>query len=310
MLSERRLRPGAAEDQVMAGQIIEAAAREDGRQPISDEARLAAARGTRNSIIFLEQEAPVALGILGDGEIDLVVAPEYRRRGIGAAALTSLLGIADAGPLAAWSHGTNPAADTILERAGFTPSRTLLRLALDPNELPEPDAEISLPEGFTLRAYSPRAGDDDAGDAADWVRVNAAAFVHHPEQGALTVDDFFARTAEPWFAADDLLLAHDAAGELAGSAWVKTVRGLASGPGSAVVADTELYAIAVRPDLAGQGLGRGLNRAALVRMATHRPRSVSLYVEGDNEPALALYRAAHYTEFSRSRQWSRNLSAR
>lgn len=308
MLSERKLKPGAAADQVIAEQIIAAATQADGRSPVSDEARLAAARGSRESLLFFDREIPVALGILGAGELDLVVAPEFRGRGFGAAALALLLRRATAGRLDAWSHGNNPAADTILERAGFAPTRTLLRLQLDANLLPEPGTDPALPAGFTLRAYDPHAGDDLTNDATDWVRVNAAAFADHPEQGALTLDDFMARTDEPWFAAADLLLAHDAAGDLAGSAWVKTVRSHEGGPGSPPVVDTELYAIGVRPDLAGHGLGGALNRAALTRMAEHHPRRVTLYVEGDNVPALALYRNAGYVEHSRSQQWSRNPS--
>lgn len=306
MLIERKLRAGAAEDHVMAEQIIADATRVDGRPPISDEARLAAARGTRLAVLFCEHEALVALGIIGDGELDLVVAPSARGRGFGNAALKSLLTKAGAAPLVAWSHGDNLAADALLARAGFTPRRTLLRLALAPGLLPQ---SADMPEGFTLRAYNPRSADGDiydpASDAAAWVRVNAAAFTHHPEQGALTIDDFAARTAEPWFDPGDLLLAHDAKGELAGSAWIKTVRTPASGPGSAAAVETELYAIGVRPDLAGHGLGGALTRTALARMAEHRPIRVTLYVEGDNEAALTLYRRAGFTEDSRSRQWVR-----
>lgn len=308
MLNSRTLRAGAAQDQLAAERIIAAATQHDGQSPLSDEARLAAARGTRTALLFDEHEQPVALGVLGDGELDLVVHPEHRGHGIGSAALNTLLERAGAERLSAWSHGVNPAADTILRRAGFTPVRTLLRFSLDPALLPAPDAVPGLPDGFTLRAYQP-GDEDEPGDAAAWTRVNAAAFADHPEQGALTVDDFLTRTAEPWFSAEDLLLAHDPAGELAGSAWVKTTHGPSSGPGSSPVCETELYAIGVRPDLAGRGLGGALNRAALSRMSAHRPTQVTLYVEGDNEPALAMYRGAGYTERSRSQQWTRDLSS-
>lgn len=308
MLSERTLRAGAAEDQVAAERIIAAATRNDGQSPLSDEARLAAAHGTRHALLFAEDDTPVALGVVGGGEIDLVVAPEHRGRGIGSSALATLLDLAGAGRLVAWSHGENPAADLILMRAGFSPARTLLRLALDPGALAQSDADPGLPEGFSLRTYRPHS-EDESNDAADWVRVNALAFADHPEQGSLTIDDFLARTGEPWFAADDLLLAHDAAGELAGSAWVKTTRSSTPSPGTTPLVETELYAIGVRPDVAGIGLGGALNRAALARMAAHHPSRVTLYVEGENEPALAMYRNAGYTESSRSQQWSRDLSS-
>jgi mycothiol synthase len=316
MLSERALRPGVAEDQVaddlvaahqeIADQIIAEAAHADGRPPISDEARLAAARGTRDAVLFFDGATPVALGIVGNGELDLVVRPASRGQGVGASALTLLLAHARTDRLVAWSHGDNPAADALLAQSGFTPARSLLRLTLDPALLPDAAAP---PKGFTLRRYDPHSagGDlsDDASDAAAWVRVNAAAFAHHPEQGKLARDDFAARTAEPWFDGNDLLLAHDQTGELAGSAWVKTLETRGGDPDSTPAAETELYAIGVRPDLAGRGLGAALTTAALARMKEHRPERVTLYVEGDNGAALTLYLRAGFTEDSRSQQWER-----
>lgn len=288
--------------------LIERAERTDGAPPISDQALLAATQGQRELLVFSAvntgsagaHRPPQAAGIIGQGEIDLVVDPEYRGNGLGTAALQALLEHSAAvgeAELLAWAHGVNPAADALLTRAGFTPVRTLYRMVLDPTLLPEPGAaSVEAPEGFTIRPFDPAA----PADAAAWVRVNARAFADHPEQGRITDADFALQRAEPWFDSNDLLLleAPGAGDDLAGSTWIKTV------PHEAGV-ETELYAVGVDPAYAGRGLGKVLLAATLARMAEHRPARVTLYVDGENERAVNMYRSAGFTIDSRSRQWRR-----
>ncbi|GAB2560606.1 mycothiol synthase [Leucobacter ruminantium] len=280
--------------------VIAAAESADGRPPVSDQALLAASQGRRALRRFAEAADPertVAVGIVGEGEVDLVVDPSARGRGIGSAALDVLLDRAAPGELKAWAHGDNPAADALLARAGFEPVRSLYRMALDPSRLPDPSSDplaLPMPTGFALRAFDPELPED----AADWVRLNAAAFASHPEQGRITEADFALMREEPWFDPADLLFIEDAEG-VAGYTWVKTV----PGEGSAPIA--ELYAIGVDPARSGHGLGRALLEATLARMAQHRPAKVELYVDGENEVAVGMYERAGFTIDSRSRQWRR-----
>lgn len=304
--------------------LIARAAQHDGGPPISDQAMIEAAQGKRELTLFSEVRglrAPVAVAIVGSGELDLVVDPAARGRGVGTAALRAVLADRRGSEVRAWSHGPghseqrnalravypdpalgigsgNPAADALLAHAGFAPVRTLLLMELDPSLLPSEPPQ-RLPElledgGFALRAFDP----DSPSDAAAWVRVNAAAFAAHPEQGRITEADFAAMRREPWFDADDLILL-DGRGGLAGSTWIKTVPDPAGGG-----PETELYAIGVDPAYAGRGLGKLLLDATLARMAQHRPARVSLYVDGDNEHAVRMYEAAGFTIAARSRQWS------
>lgn len=294
--------------------LVAEAEAHDGVSPVSDQALLAAARGQRE--LFTP---PEALGILGQGEVDLVVRPEARGRGLGTALLTQMLESADdgdGGELRAWSHGENPAAEALLGGAGFAPIRTLYRLALDPALLPGDDRDplaLPVPDGYVLRAFDP----ESPADAAAWVRANAAAFAHHPEQGRITEADFALMREEPWFdAADLILLAEDGpSSEIAGSTWIKTVpakdgsragepNGGEQNDGAAV--ETELYAVGVRPEHAGRGLGGLLLDATLARMAQHHPSRVTLYVDGDNEAALKLYARVGFTIDQRSTQWARS----
>lgn len=297
-----------------ARQILAEATEADGTPPMSDQALLAVANGRRSLI-----ETADALGVVGEGELDLVVRPSARGRGLGGALLAELLALAgtagDAvadgaaeadgtgnaapGALRAWAHGENPAATALLTAAGFTPARELLRLALDPSGLPAAiEAARVMPPGFEVRSYDP----NDAQQASDWVRVNAAAFAAHPEQGAVTVADFLALTKEPWFIGEDLRLAYSndpgQDSQLAGSTWIKTVRG-------STEVETELYVLGVAPEFAGIGLGAALLGETLRQMATHSPDRITLYVDGDNSNAVQLYLRAGFEVEQRSVQYLR-----
>lgn len=276
------------------GELVAAAEAADGQSPISDQARVAALRGDRGLRWLRSGGETVGLAVLGEGELDLVVRPEHRGRGHATRALAALLA-EEPGPLLAWAHGDRPAADRLLGGAGFRPVRTLLRLALDPARLPDAAGPAPAPPGFAFAAFTPA-------DAAEWLRVNALAFASHPEQGRLGPDDLAALTAEPWFDAADFLLAHREGGGLAGFSWQKVVRGA-----DGAVAG-EIYAIGVDPAESGRGLGRALMTAALTRLAGHAPDSVTLYVEGENAPALGLYRSLGFETASVSRQWRRDAS--
>ncbi len=281
-----------------ARKILEEATHHDGTPPVSDQALLAVTQGRRR--LF---EEPDAIGIIGEGELDLVVRPTERGKGIGRALLRTLLASDEASTeLRAWAHGENPAATALLRSAEFEPVRELLRLALDPAALDKAiGAARRLPEGFEVRAYSPGA-EGHADQADDWVRVNAAAFASHPEQGQMSRAEFDALTREPWFAADDLRLAYatsgERQGELAGFSWVKTVQ-------EGNTTETELYVLGVDPTFAGIGLGAALLGETLRQMATHRPNRITLYVDGDNTNAVALYARAGFVVEQRSMQYSR-----
>ncbi|KAM9863031.1 mycothiol synthase [Leucobacter sp. BZR 635] len=296
----------------LASPIIERAEHADGSSPLSDQALLAARQGQRELLLFARAgsdasdspSTPVAVGVIGQGELDLVVDPPARGQGIGTAALRELLAhpqAAVAGPdgvpgLLAWAHGENPAATALLSGAGFTAVRSLFRMALDPALLPAASADpfaVALPEGFTLRTFAA----DQPGDAAAWVSVNARAFASHPEQGRVTLADFALMREEAWFDPDDLfLLAAPGESVLAGFTWVKTLR-------DGDRTEVELYVVGVDPDHAGTGLGRALLGVTLARMAQHHPERVTLYVDGENERAVHMYEAAGFTIDSRSTQW-------
>jgi mycothiol synthase len=247
--------------------------------PFSDQT-LVDVRAGRATVVGDER----GVAVVRDGEVELVVAREARGQGVGSALVAQVLapggGAAtppDPTPRLAWAHGDHPAARALADRYGWTAVRTLLQLRAPIATEP---VDPRVPEGWSLDAF--RAGDPADEDA--WLTLNAAAFAHHPEQGRMTLDDLRAREAEAWFSGDDLLLLRDADGALAGSCWLKVEDGTG-----------EFYAVAVRPDLQGQGLGGVLMRAGTARLVGRGLTAAALYVEGDNEPALALYRRSGFT---------------
>ncbi|MCU1513010.1 MAG: mshD, partial [Microbacteriaceae bacterium] len=111
------------------------------------------------------------------------------------------------------------------------------------------------------------------------------------EQGSVSQGDLDELKKEPWFRADDFIVARDGGG-LAGYNWLKVEHGIG-----------EIYVIGVDPSRQGEGLGRRLMEAGLAHLAGRGIRTAALYVEGDNAPALALYRSLGFTTFSTDIQY-------
>lgn len=202
---------------------------------------------------------------------ELLVHPDHRRRGVGTALLAAL-------PPAArvWSHGPAAPATEFAAAAGLTPVRRLhlmTRLAG-----PAGPANGPLPDGLIVRPFEPGR------DEPEWLAANADAFAGHPEQGRLTAADLAARMAQPWFDPAGFLLAVPSAdpARIAAFHWTKI-----DPPGGP---EGEVYAIGVRPAYQGRGLGAPLLGHGLAYLTGRGVRTVRLYVEADNAPALALYR--------------------
>ncbi|MDX6357721.1 MAG: mycothiol synthase, partial [Nocardioidaceae bacterium] len=117
------------------------------------------------------------------------------------------------------------------------------------------------------------------------------AFAQHPEQGHLTMEDLQERLREPWFDPAGLFLAvpeddgeDDPDRQVLGIHWTKVHP---EGYG-------EVYVVAVNPKAAGRGIGSVLTEAGLRHLRDLGLPSVLLYVDGDNDPAIAVYTAAGF----------------
>lgn len=228
---------------------------------------------------------------------ELIVHPEGRGQGHGAALFAELAG-RSAGTLRVWSHGDHPAAAVIAGRAGFRRARELLRMHADLTGIalaaPVP------PPGTQIRTF--RQGIDEQAV----VEVNARAFSWHPEQGAMTVEDLVRDQRQDWFDPAGFFLAVTD-GRLLGFHWTKVhppapdaesdyFRGAPVG---------EVYVVGVDPEAQGGGLGKALTLAGLVHLRDRGLRHVILYVEGDNAPAVAVYRGLGFRTQTTDVQYER-----
>ncbi len=248
--------------------LISRARTADGQPPFSDQSLVELGRGERALVEITQGEAVVGAAIVGADEFELVVDPESRGTGHGTALLNTVVTEHPAAVFA-WAHGDHPAARALANTFGFEPVRTLLQLHA-------PVAGVSLGrETRVLSAFVP--GIDDTA----WLALNSRAFADHPEQGGLTQHDLDDRTAENWFNAGDFLILRDG-DQMIGFCWLKIAESPEGDLG-------EFYAVGMDPERQGEGLGRVLMDAGFARLAERGIRTANLYVEADNEPALALY---------------------
>ncbi|WP_225074498.1 mycothiol synthase [Streptomyces sp. CoT10] len=267
--------------------LLEAAARADGRQAVSEQGRLQLRGGAREGVSHLLLAVDgelVGYAQLEDTDpveapaAELVVHPEHRGHGHGRALGAALLA-ASGKRLRVWAHGGQSAARHLAQVLGLTLFRELrqMRRPLKGLDLPEP----ALPEGVTVRPFVP--GRDDAA----WLEVNAEAFAHHPEQGSLTQRDLDDREAQSWFDPRGFFLA-EREGRLIGFHWTKVHQEERLG---------EVYVLGVRPGAQGGGLGKALTLIGLRHLAAQGLPTAMLYVDADNKAAVSVYERLGFTTY-------------
>ena len=242
--------------------------------------------------------ASTSAGPASTATAELVVDPADRRQGVAMALLRATLEAL--GPrydsLRIWSHGHLEGARALAAVHGYVVVRELWSmhrpLLPDAGSLPE----VTLPEGFSSRHFV--VGQDE--DA--WLRVNARAFAHHAEQGALTRHDLDLRIAEPWFDATGFILIEDVREDVRGA-----VPALAASHWTKIVPSTrprvrptkgEVYVVGVDPAYQGLGLGRAVTLLGLEHLRAQGVAEAMLYVDADNLAAVSTYSRLGFTRFA------------
>jgi mycothiol synthase len=204
----------------------------------------------------------------GGWGIEAVVCPDERSVDVFTGLLARTIETLPHGdPFGVWA--TDPAAVEASHRLGLREVRALHQLR---RQLPA--APGKMPAGFEIRTF--RSGRDEGA----WLEVNNAAFASHPENAAMSAADLALRLQQPWFDPAGLLLAwRDDA--LAGFCWMK-LHDRALG---------EIYIIGVHPRMQGRGLGTALALEGLAYAHRAGAAEGMLYVEGNNDAGLRLYRS-------------------
>ncbi len=254
----------------------------DGHPPLSEAKSLGLRKGRGVGLVGRHGEVPVGYAHLAESadawDLQIAVHPAHRERddeGVDeireALARRAMAEVGERGGalLRLWAFRATDDDDAMGRRVGLERGRELLQMR---RPLPHPD-DPETPDDVVLREFVP--GQDDA----DWLAVNARAFADHPDQGLWTPDDLQARFEEPWFDARGFLLA-DRDGELVGFCWTKVHERQHLG---------EIYVIGTDPDHRGEGLGKALTIAGLDALSRAGMPAAMLYVEADNDAAIALY---------------------
>ncbi|MFQ4148204.1 mycothiol synthase [Arthrobacter sp. LAPM80] len=286
--------------------VIDAAEDADGNPPFSEQTlvELKAADAGPDTVLTLLTYAPedasptvgedlagVAVVVLNgsEGVLEIAVHPAYRNDGVGTILADKLVEVRGLQGLKAWSHGGHEAAADLAASYGYRAIRELWRMRLvrqAPSSAGVERHDYPAPDGVRLRTFVPDQ-DEEA-----WLAANAAAFAHHPEQGSLTLTDLRARMAEPWFDPAGFFLAVNDEDEILGFHWTK-VHPARSGQ----AAMGEVYVVGVIPAAQGLGLGNTLTRQGLDHLHDAGLSAIMLYVDADNEAAVALYRKLGFTKW-------------
>ncbi len=213
---------------------------------------------------------------------EVLVDPDHRGRGIGSALVDRLLASArDHGSARfdIWAHHADAASAGLATSYRMHVTRQLWQMA---TRLGQPAAHGLAPAPRAeVRIRSFRTGIDER----ILIGLIRETFSEHPENAAFDAEDLAARAALPWFDPAAILIAEDAAGMPIGMHWMKHDAERQIG---------EVYILAVSPAAQGHGLGEMLLRAGLQQMRDRGIGLAILYVDAENDAAIALYRKAGF----------------
>ena len=261
----------ADDDQRRIRELIAAARKADGVAPVGDQVLRELSHDRTRHLLALDGDSVVGYLNLAPATdeapamAEVVVHPQWRRRGIGSAMARDRVGRGRQRhpDLGARQPGAGPRDGKAARSAAV---RELLQMRRPLTDLPP----VTIPAGVRVSTY--RGPDDDA----ELLRVNNAAFAWHPEQGGWTAADIAERRGEPWFDAAGLFMAFDdQTGELLGFHWTKVhnAGGQERSDSGTDPGLGEVYVVGVDPAAQGRGIGATLTLVGLHHLARAAFRS-------------------------------------
>ena len=299
---KRQMQP---DDIAIVRDLLRDAERADGHRPLSDHLWLDLVDGGREGFAGLVawepgHEHPVAYAQVSRGHesysLELVVHPHHRYEMnlIGPELVSAALeevAASGGGHVHWWVFEPTIAHEQVASMTGLHSGRTLHQMR---RSLPLSAADAR--DQVTTRSFV-KGQDED-----EWLSVNNRAFEHHPEQGGWDIATLTSRIAQPWFDADGFRV-HEIDGRMAGFCWTKIHRDTEPALG-------EIYVIAVDPDFAGRGLGRGLVVAGLDSLSKRGITNAMLYVDAANTAAITMYENLGFRIHRTDRAFVGDVSAR
>jgi mycothiol synthase len=238
-----------------------------------------------------------------DASVELLVAPDHRRQGIGSALWRAVSGRHPRARV--WAHGDLESARGFAAAHSLQAVRELHKMSRPLAGADADPAAIALPDGFTSRTFVP--GQDEQA----WLETNAAAFADHPEQGRMTLADLRERMGQPWFDPAGFIIVEAAGspGRVAAFHWTKVDPEQRSTLDPMAPAG-EVYVVGVHPAHQGRGLAKPLTALGLAHLAGLGLPEVVLYVDGDNEGALRTYSGLGFRDIMVDVMYSRAVHGR
>ena len=270
----------------------------DGARPFSEHVELHLRSGGDSPLVHLlattEQNKLVGYGHLDTTDLvagpsgELVVAPDFRLKGIATQIINHMKTAVNNQPLRLWSHGDTEMAKKFTEKLGFIPVRNVMQMR---RSLFSPIDSFKLPEKYHLREFDPEK------DVSVFLKINKESFSELPDQSSWTPQDVKLRMNENWFSPSDFILVENEENELVGFCWTK-VHGYDH---KHEVDDGhkhldhgheplgEIYVLGVHPLEQGKGLGKALTLWGLNHLRRKGLDSAMLYVDSNNQKAINLY---------------------
>jgi mycothiol synthase len=214
-----------------------------------------------------DMPAVLSVAALHEGDrphwaVEVAVRPDARRPELESAALAAATAGVPA-PHTLWAH--RPEQIVAAETLGYREIRRVVRM-----EGPFPEAPGD--DWATIDRLA-------AGDDAALIAVHNRAFAGHPEASGLTRRRLDELRLAPWYDPDGVVVARRD-GVLVGYCWTRLHDN----------GDGEVYFLAVDPSVQGHGVGEALAATAYHHLRDRGARRAMLWVDGDNDSAVALYR--------------------
>jgi mycothiol synthase len=266
--------------------LLEQVARADGHPPFSEHKRESIDGDLYRRGAWCDEVGMRVVGVAafhetsGHWAVEIAVAAEQRDPRLEEAAIHAATSLVPDGAVhTVWMF--RPGQIEAAARLGYREIRAVLRM--------------TGPIPGVFDGSSPRATVDTMapGDIGGIVAVNNRAFLGHPEQGAMTEDDFRSLVGRAWFDSSGVLIAK--LGERTiGFCITKYEKGTIG----------EIYAIAVDPTIQHSGIGRVLIGSGFEVLRRRGVQEVSLWVDASNEVAIAFYASLGLAEDFRTRELS------